>query len=74
MTPQEMHRGELVPRWVFKMMPSKTNIEDDDNMESYQRHLICAITGKFVLIEHANAGESESLVASLGRPRPGVHY
>ena len=75
-TTPAMHRGALGPQLGVgdDATSSKTKEDDDDNLESYQRRLICAVTGRFVLIERADASKSETLVASAGRPRPGVRY
>jgi len=73
-TTPAMHRGALAPRWVLETMPASNADDDDDTLESYQRRLMCAVTGRFVLIERADARGSETLVASAGRPTPGVRY
>jgi hypothetical protein len=56
------------------MPSSQATTQTEDNLESYQRRLICAVTGRFVLIERTDAQESEGLLASAGKPCPSVRY
>lgn len=74
---EPMHRGALAPSWVFETSPANKEEEEEegkDTLESYQRRLIAAVTGRFVLIERSDAHGSETLVSSCGRPQPGVRY
>jgi hypothetical protein len=43
--PENMHRGALAPAWVFQATPLQ---EANDDLETYMRRLICALTGRFV--------------------------
>lgn len=67
--PAGMHRGALAPRRVFEATPSS---EEEDNMVTYRQRLMCAVTGRFVCIERVDAGKSESLMKTQGKPTESV--
>lgn len=71
--PDGMHDGALAATWVFETMPSDLS-RGEDNMDSYMKRLICAVTGRFVLIERPDANDGETLVSTSGKPKPGVRY
>jgi hypothetical protein len=69
--PENMHRGALAPAWVFQATPLQ---EANDDLETYMRRLICALTGRFVCISRTDASEQENLRSSGGIPRSLVRY
>jgi hypothetical protein len=48
--------------------------ETNDDLETYMRRLICALTGRFVCISRTDASEQENLRSSGGIPRSLVRY
>ena len=69
---QNMHRWALAPKLVFETSASK--IGDEKSLEAYMKRLICAVSGRFVVIDRCGASEDESLTSSDGQPNPAVKY
>jgi hypothetical protein len=73
-SPEGMHRGALAPKWVFETTPTKVDKQSENSLETYMQRLICAITGRFVVIERNGAMDNESLNSSNGQPQVAVKY
>lgn len=69
-----MHRGALAPRFVFETPATNMDEKTKKSLESYLRLLICAVSGRFVIIERVGASDYEKLTSTKGRPHSGVKY
>ncbi|GFH47475.1 hypothetical protein CTEN210_03950 [Chaetoceros tenuissimus] len=65
----DMHQGCLAPKWVFEKKPIEISREDQQSLDTYMKRLICAVTGRFVVIDH-----SEYFVEQKGIPQVGDRY
>jgi hypothetical protein len=72
--PNDMHPGACAPKWVFDAVVVSKSTDKEDNIESYQRRLICALTGRFVCITEVGAMDGETLLCAKGKPRVSVRY
>lgn len=50
----DMHQGCLAPKWVFEKNPIEMTREDQQSLDTYMKRLICAVTGRFVVLATVN--------------------